>query len=192
MIPLFSPSVFPLSSLIWKPPRFLKSFICLSVLSFWSLITDLDVCFTVSTFTSYFSGVTPQGARDYPEHLSEKAIYMSLCLHLFYFRTCFIIPLNSPCLVDIEWTIPVNIYCVLVRNPSVRLKILQMTVGYRMKTTPKFPSTAPLPLLFLSHSSLTCSGFFSLTSTDLTSLLFLLISLSFLSLLLSFSWLPLH
>lgn len=55
-----------------------------------------------------------------------------------------------------------------------------------MKTTPKFPSTASLPLLFLSHSSLTCSGFFRLTSIDLTSLLFLLISLSFLSLLFVF------
>lgn len=43
----------------------------------------------------------------------------------------------------------------MLKNPPVKLKILQITMGYRMKTTPKFCFTASLPSLSLSYSSLT-------------------------------------
>lgn len=51
----------------------------------------------------------------------------------------------------------------MLKNPPLRLEILQITMGYRMKTTPQVCFTALLPFLFLSFSSLACFNFFDLS-----------------------------
>lgn len=78
----------------------------------------------------------------------------------------------------------------MLKNPPARLKMLQITVGYRMKTTSEFCFTDSLPFLFLSHSSLTHFNFSISPHVTFLLLSSFIISMFFLSLPLSFSSTP--
>lgn len=149
----------------------------------------------------------------YTHNVLSLSLSSSLLCHLepttvfvIYLLVCVIVLVpDYRCLLQFQLSHPISVLLVLneqswcifhqfrhtkmLKNPPLRLKMVQITVGHRVKTAPEFCFTGSLPFLFLSHSSLTHFNLWISPHVTFPSL-FLLISISFLSLPRSFSSTP--